>query len=193
MKKIISALGLALAVTFATNVVVAKAVAHEDHPSMHEDKMARGGSGMMGMHGDKMVRGGPGMMRMMARLAHLDLTEEQRSAIKTLHQQVRDTKDANKQGHMDFRQQMQDQVRSQSFDEAAVRDIIASKQALRLEMGVMHAKMRNGIWNILTAEQQEQVVAMKGKHRQHRGKHHGRHHGRHHGQENSDDQQSADQ
>lgn len=154
MKKIISAFGLAIAVTLVSNVFVAKALANEHHE----------------------FRGGPGMMRVMSMLAELDLTAEQKTQIKTLRQDTKSTMQANKQGHFDFREQMQQLVRSEHFDETAVRALIASKQALRMEMGLMHAKMRNGIWNILTEEQQALMVELKAQRGHRRGRHHGRHH-----------------
>ena len=173
MKKILSVLGLVLAFTFGANVFVANALAGD-----HRD----------------MARGGPGMMKAMSILSELDLSDEQRAAIKNLRHEIKAAFKANKDAHIDFRDEMKAQVQSDHFDETAVRELLASKQQKRIEMGVMHAKMRNGVWNILTEEQRTlmtELMAKRGERGHHKGKRHGRHGERHshdHEAEQGDDQ-----
>ncbi|MFT5161819.1 MAG: protein CpxP [Alteromonadaceae bacterium] len=181
MKKILAGLGLALAVTFTTNVFVAKALAGEVEALTPQ-------------------RGGPGMMHMMSVFSELDLTREQKEAIKALRHDAWATIKANKGEHLDFRDQMQGLVRAENFDEVAVRELMASKHERRLQMGIMHAKMRNGIWNILNQEQRALLSELKAKRGEEqgqgwgeRGHHKGKHHRRHHGDHAQDQRQDQNE
>ena len=120
----------------------------------------------------------------------------QHPSVNLLLQQARAAFKANKDAHIDFRDEMKAQVQSDHFDETAVRELLASKQQKRIEMGVMHAKMRNGVWNILTEEQRilmTELMAKRGERGHHKGKRHGRHGERHSHSHDHEAEQEGDQ
>lgn len=152
MKKIISAFGLGLGLSLALTF---SGVA-----------LAEGDRGFERSHGG----GGHHMMKRM--FSKLDLNEEQKLAIKDLREQMHQSmEDLHEEGERgEFRDQMKAIVQAETFDESAFRDLLAAKQAKKIEFGVIKAKMKNGVWNVLTVEQQEKLETMMEK----RGHRHGK-------------------
>ena len=158
MKKILSVLGLALTVTVGGLLATpAMAGPHHGFDSM----------------------GGRDLMHMMHKFAELDLTDEQRDAIRQIRKDAVAKFRANKEARMDFRGQMRDLIRSDNFDETAARALIDEQQERHGEMMLMQMQVRNQIWNLLTPEQQAKAEEIKfGRHGRHHGKRHKHHHGK---------------
>ena len=164
MKKIVSVLGLGLALT-----VGGMAVAQGDR----------------GFGGHERGMGGPGLFQAIGMLSELNLSDEQKAQIKTIRQNARAEMKALRGDVEDrkaFRQQMKDLVQAESFDEDAFKALLVARQAKHAEGAVIMAKSKNAIWNLLNAEQQASVNEMlesrgpgKRGHRRHRGFHHGEH------------------
>jgi protein CpxP len=119
---------------------------------------------------------------MMKRMfSKLDLSEEQKAGIKALREETKAAMMAlyDEEGRADFHDQMQALVKAESFDEAAFRALMETKAAKKMEAGVIKAKMKNGVWNLLDAEQQqklEEMMEQKRERRQNRRSQRGYHH-----------------
>jgi protein CpxP len=150
MKKILSVLGLGLALSFG-----GVAMAQGDHSSeRHFDQSSERGHGGKGHH----------MMKRM--FSKLDLSEEQQTAVKALREQMKADMQAlraarSEEGERsEFRDQMKSIVQAEAFEEDAFRAMLADKQAKKTEAAVIKAKMKNGVWNTLNAEQQAKMTEM---------------------------------
>lgn len=135
MKKILTVAGLALALTLGGTAFAGGERGH-------------GGHGGMGHHMMKRV------------FSKLDLTEQQREEVKGILSAFKEQMKGKKEGRGEFKAQMKALVQSGTFDEAAVRDLIESKRAERVDAGVAQARMKNQIWNVLNAEQQAKLNEM---------------------------------
>ncbi|MCJ8272867.1 MAG: Spy/CpxP family protein refolding chaperone [Psychrosphaera sp.] len=152
MKKIVSVLGLGFALTFGGAALA------EGHDGFErgQDSDGHGGKGHM-------------MKRMFSKL---DLTDEQQTSIEALRDQMHDSMEAlrGEEGERKaFHEQMKSLVQSEEFDEDAFREMTAAKQVKKTEAAVIKATMKHGVWNVLTAEQQEQMTAMMETKRERRG------------------------
>ncbi|WP_077667435.1 Spy/CpxP family protein refolding chaperone [Salinivibrio siamensis] len=106
----------------------------------------------------------------------LDLTDEQKAQIQALRDDYRAQRQLARD---DFHANMHALLTQQTFDEAAVRDLLASQPQPNLERRVKHARHQHAMLQVLTAEQQSAFFdAMMEKRAQrghsHRGK--GQHH-----------------
>ncbi|GAB2677342.1 Spy/CpxP family protein refolding chaperone [Aliiglaciecola sp. 3_MG-2023] len=97
----------------------------------------------------------------------LDLTEEQSSEIKALFKAQKTTMDTQRETAKGYRQQAQEIVRSESFDQDAWLAVSQKLQAVQLEMSTEMSSVRHQIWNILNQEQQAKMAKMEEK-REHR-------------------------
>jgi protein CpxP len=152
MKKIVSVLGLGFALTFGGAALA------EGHDGFErgEGKGGHGGKGHM-------------MKRMFSKL---DLTAEQQTSIDALRDQMHDSMEAlrGEEGERKaFHEQMKSVVQAEAFDEDAFREMTAAKQVKKVEVAVIKAKMKNGVWNVLSEAQQEQMTAMMESKRERRG------------------------
>jgi protein CpxP len=155
MKKIASVIGLGLALAFGGAAI------------------ANGGERGFN-HGER------GEHHMMKRLfSKLDLSEEQKEVIKGLRVQTKASMKAlyTEGSRSESHSQMKALVMAETFDEAAFRDLLESKSSKRIDAGVVKAKMKNGIWNVLNAEQQEKLASMMAKMHDRKGKRGFRGHG----------------
>ncbi len=139
MKKMITIAGLALALTVGAGA------------------MAQGGHGE-GHHGPRGHGMGHHMMERM--FSKLDLSEQQQEEVKGILTNFKNQMKDKRTERFAFKDQIKALVQSETFDEAAVRALIESKQAQRLEAQVAKARMKNQIWNVLNAEQQVQLNEM---------------------------------
>jgi protein CpxP len=134
MKKLMTVLGLGLALTLGGNV------------------LAQGDQGFERGHGERK------MQRMFSRL---DLSTEQQDAIRGIREQAHDSIDAYRSGlsleRGELHQQMKALVQAETFDETAFRELMAQKAAVKSEMALIKAKSKNAIWNQLTPQQQTQM------------------------------------
>ncbi|KXF82745.1 Spy/CpxP family protein refolding chaperone [Enterovibrio coralii] len=132
--------------------------------------MAFGG----GHHDGKGMMGGKHLLR------GVELTETQKDELRTLREQNREEMRANKGEFrtqmMEERQQMQDLMLADNFDEAAVRALAEKMSQQQLERRIEMAKKRHEMMSILTPEQKEQVkenMAKMAERHQKRMSHHG--------------------
>ena len=148
MKKIIAILGLALALAFSGAVLSKGDQGH--HQSGHDESKH--------------------MMKHM--FAKLDLSEEQKTAIKALQEQTHERiKSLHEEGaREDFKAEMKAILQAESFDDGAYRALLESKNAIAIEMEVFKGQAKNGVWNLLNAEQQEKFSAMMAKYKHKAGK-----------------------
>jgi Spy/CpxP family protein refolding chaperone len=114
-----------------------------------------GGPGGMGyMSGMKAHHRGFGMINMMQQL---DLNKEQRQAIRdivdTQRNQMRDRRDQL----VDIRQALHDQVSSDSYDAAKVRELADQRAKIMADMMVQRSETMNKIRKQLTTEQREKL------------------------------------
>ncbi|WP_077771916.1 Spy/CpxP family protein refolding chaperone [Salinivibrio sharmensis] len=117
---------------------------------------------------------GGGMDRGMWR--DLDLTAEQKTQLEALRDDYRAQR---QQARGDFHTNMHTLLTQETFDEAAVRDLLASQSQPKLERRLAHARHQHAMLQVLTPEQQSAFCdAMMEKRDQrghgHRGK--GGHH-----------------
>lgn len=120
---------------------------------------AQGAHGQGGRHA---FAGGPGPLGPLGRaLRHLDLTQEQKDAIKaiveadratlqTLREQVRAKREAYRTAHP-----------PDTFDEAALRAHLAELAPLHADIAVNAAKLRVKVLAVLTAEQRAELAEMR--------------------------------
>ncbi|WBA18096.1 Spy/CpxP family protein refolding chaperone [Salinivibrio kushneri] len=106
----------------------------------------------------------------------LDLTAEQKTQLEALRDDYRAQR---QQARSDFHTNMHTLLTQETFDEAAVRDLLSSQSQPNLERRVSHARHQHAMLQVLTAEQQSAFFdAMTEKRAQrghgHRGK--GQHH-----------------
>ena len=153
MKKLMSVLGLSLALAVGSGAYAGE--------RFHD--------------GMSMERGERMMQHMFSRL---DLSDEQRDAVHAIRDEAHATMDAYKEKSQvdpaQMRAQMKALVQAESFDEQAFRDLMSQQQVHKTQMALIHAKMKNAVWNVLNAEQQAQMSEMMEK-RGKRGFGRGRH------------------
>jgi Spy/CpxP family protein refolding chaperone len=118
-----------------------------------------------GAHGQGGMRahaGGPGALGPLGRaLRHLDLTPEQKDAIKGIVEADR----AGLQTHRDQLRAKREAYRTahppDTFDEAALRAHLADVAPLHAELAVGAAKLRVKVLAVLTAEQRAELAEMR--------------------------------
>ena len=104
-------------------------------------------------------RGGPGRIRGVLR--HLDLTDEQREAIRGAVQRHRESGQSLRQQLGAARQALRDEVRSGGADEAAIRALAAEVAPLAADAAVGRAALHAEIRELLTDEQRTQLEALR--------------------------------
>lgn len=137
--KRIAATVIALPLMMGSMSAMAFGGKHHDGEGMH------GGKGMMGKH---LLRG-------------VDLTDEQKAELKNLREQKRESMKANKGEFrtqmMAERQQMQELMLADNFDEAAVRALAEKMVDQQVERRIAMVKSQHEMMSILTPEQKVQV------------------------------------
>ena len=98
----------------------------------------------------------------MKALKGLDLTDAQKEQIKTLMEQHRAAmpKPEDAGTEMD---QLKTLIQAETFDEAAVRALLESKQKDRLDHEVARAKLQSDIYKVLTTEQKAKLAERQQK------------------------------
>ena len=104
-------------------------------------------------------RGGPG--RMGGVLRHLDLTDDQREAIRGAVQRQRESGESLRQQLGTARQALRDAVRSGAADETAIRALAAEVAPLVADAAVQRAVLHAEIRGLLTDDQRAQLDAMR--------------------------------
>ena len=104
-------------------------------------------------------RGGPGRIGGVLRL--LDLTDEQREAIRGAVQRHREGGRSLRQELGAARQALRDEVRSGGADEAAIRALAAAVAPLAADAAVRRAALHTEIRELLTDEQRTQLETLR--------------------------------
>ncbi|MBU2878515.1 Spy/CpxP family protein refolding chaperone [Aliiglaciecola lipolytica] len=97
----------------------------------------------------------------------LDLTDEQSAKIKALFESQKAAMESQRETVKGYRDQAQQLVRSETFDQSAWLAVSEKLQAAHLQMSTDMSKVRHQIWNILDEEQQAKMAKMDEK-REHR-------------------------
>lgn len=99
-------------------------------------------------------RGGDGLGPM---ARDLNLTDDQKAAIKKIHESFEESTRALHEQMRSLHEKQGDPM-SGAFDEAAVRAAAEERAKIQVELEVAHAKMMSQVANVLTAEQKAQLV-----------------------------------
>ncbi|MFN0085451.1 MAG: Spy/CpxP family protein refolding chaperone [Blastocatellia bacterium] len=102
---------------------------------------------------------GPGGMPMGMGFRGIDLTEEQKSQIKVLHEQSRESARPLHEQLKPIYEQMQALIRSGDFNEGAARALATQQAQLMTELTVIHARTEAAVFNLLTPEQKAKLAA----------------------------------
>jgi|CXWL01.1.fsa_nt_gi protein CpxP len=128
----------------------------------------RGGFGGFGGHGH---HGGPGGGPAMFLLHGLDLTDDQESQIKALHEAQEETIEAQSEALGEARKALHQMVLSGTYTEAAAAPYAAQIGTASAEMARLHAKLGSEIYNLLTPEQRTEISERMAKFEEHGGLH----------------------
>lgn len=123
--------------------------------------MAQGGGGGRGGRG--MGRGGPGAEfgRMAFGLRQLDLSDAQRTQIRTIMQSRRDEFKALGEKARAARNRLQDAVRADSVNEEAIRTASGDLAQVQADIAVLRARVHQEVVATLTPEQQQQAKQLR--------------------------------
>lgn len=94
-------------------------------------------------------------------LGRLNLTDQQREAIKTIREGHKPEFEALRQRTRTAREAMHTAMKAEIVDENAVRAASGQLGDVRTEQAVLQARIRNEVWNVLTAEQKAEANALK--------------------------------
>lgn len=121
-----------------------------DKPCMRADGMhkmkARGG-----MHKGKRMGMRGGMFR------GLDLTQAQQKQLQAIYANQPDTRQANRQKHMELAQKKRALIQSKTFDTVAFEKLMTEQDQLRKTQRLAQAQRHHKAWQVLTPKQQAQV------------------------------------
>jgi Spy/CpxP family protein refolding chaperone len=158
--RVILWLGLAMIVAAGLAIVsasIAQARVFQGRPGMAQGP--GGGRGPGGPRG-----GGPGLP-----FAQLDLTEEQKTQIKALHEKARTDSETYHEQLKPVRESLRTAIESSTFDEAAVRALLVKEAQLMTELNVIRTRTENAVYNLLTAEQKTKLAELRAHHGPRRG------------------------
>ena len=120
--------------------------------------MGRGGFGPgPGMRGP----GGPGMMGIPP---GIDLTEEQRTQVRSIMESHRDQMQQAGEKMRTAREGMQALIEADNLDESAIRAKAAEVGAAEADAAIMQARIHAEIFQILTPEQQQKAKEFRASH-----------------------------
>lgn len=123
-----------------------------------------------GMHGRMMGRGGVfGELRM--GLRGLNLTEDQRTQVRSILQSHREDFKALLEKGRAAREQLQQAASGSPVDENAVRNASGAVGDAAADAAILRAKVRNEIFALLTPEQRQKADALKQQMQQRRREH----------------------
>jgi len=119
-------------------------------------------------HGHDGPEGGGSEMRLERMAAHLDLTEAQKTAIETVHEQARkDSAELRKQLAR-LQNERRGEMLADEPSESNLVDLIEKMGEVRTKMQVMRLKTRLAVRDQLTEDQRDQFMLMQ-KHGRHGG------------------------
>lgn len=94
-------------------------------------------------------------------LKQLDLSEQQRQDIRQTFSQSRDDKAVYREDLRALRDELKGYIHTDSWNEAAVRELLSQQEHLLATTKLQKAQKRHTVWNLLTAEQQQQWQTLK--------------------------------
>jgi len=95
----------------------------------------------------------------------LDLTDEQQAKVKSILSETKADAKATRGEDDSFRQAERKLIASHDFSASAYQALQASYQNQRLQQGLLMAKSRHDMWNVLSPEQQAQALEKMGEHK----------------------------
>jgi len=111
--------------------------------------------------------------RFLARMTKvLNLSTEQQEKIKVIMEEHRNKVAPLRQSLDENRDKLQQAVKADTFDEAAVRTLATSQAATKTELIVERSRMQSQIHALLTPEQRKLAEEMLDRRMEHRGDHH---------------------
>lgn len=114
----------------------------------------QGPPGMGGFGGP----GGPGGMGLPLR--ELNLTEEQKTQIKTIQDQAREDGMAVRDQLRLFAEQRRAIVNANTFNAEAARDLATREASFNIDLNVKRMETENAVYNVLTAEQKVKLAEL---------------------------------
>lgn len=94
----------------------------------------------------------------------LNLTDAQKQQIKTLREKQRTDSESYHDQLEGIREQMHPLVDAATFDEAAVRALLAKEAQLETELKLIRIRTDNAVFNVLTAEQKAKLDELRRNH-----------------------------
>ena len=91
----------------------------------------------------------------------LDLSEEQKTSVKALFESNREAMQADRQTLREAREALRLETQSETFDEAAIRQLSARVHDTETDMAVARASLHNQVMQLLTEEQQAELNEMR--------------------------------
>ena len=94
-------------------------------------------------------------------LQRLDLTDEQKASVKALFESHRDAMQAERDTLREARQALRQETQSETFNEAAIRELSVQVHATETDMAVARASLHNQVLQLLTEEQRAELKEMR--------------------------------
>lgn len=91
----------------------------------------------------------------------LNLTDEQKTQIKTLHENARTASEQYFEKLKGSREQIKAIVQAQTFNEEQARQILSAKAQAETELEIIHLRTESAIYNLLTAEQKTKLAELE--------------------------------
>jgi Spy/CpxP family protein refolding chaperone len=126
-----------------------------------KSQTAEGAPSAPPMHGHHMGMGMEGHMHFMA--AKLNLTDDQKTQMKTIMQKERPTMQPLHQQERQIDQQLRQYVEG-NFDQAKVAALAAQKAQIQAQLTVEETKVHNQLYQLLTDDQKTQLKQMEANH-----------------------------
>jgi protein CpxP len=96
-------------------------------------------------------------------LGRLDLTDEQKESIKAMFESHREKMQPGREALHDARKALREEMQSDSFDEAAIRQLSVKVHATETDMAVDRAAFRHQVLQLLTEEQRAELKEMQAR------------------------------
>lgn len=114
-------------------------------------------------------RGGHKGDAIMHIMKKLDLSKEQRQAVRKIKNESRDKMEAKRDEMFDIRKELREQGKAENYDAAKVRKLADARAKIMADMTVQKIETMQRIRKELTAEQREKLEDFKGRRFERRG------------------------
>jgi periplasmic protein CpxP/Spy len=101
-------------------------------------------------------------------LRGLDLTDDQRQQIRSIHEGSREATRAVGEKLMTARRALRDAAAAETIDESAIRAAAGALANAEAEAAITRARIHAQVWKVLTPEQQEKAKALREERRERR-------------------------